>query len=241
MSGILTFLPIPGIKSGLEIHRLSLAVLFSILLSPWAPSSVNKLLSIGEIARSAASEAVLGLALGLCVALIQEGIQLAAQMIGLQAGFSYASTIDPSSNADSAILQVLLTLGTSLLFLASGLDSVLFRFLLLGVQTVPPGQWALTPQKASAVLALFPPLFIDGIRCALPVVAILLVIDVALALLSRIQPQLQLLTLSFPLKMLASIVLLAYGTPLLPSLVEKSSLRSMETVQLLLASPAEAR
>jgi len=241
MTGILTFLPIPGIKSGLEVHRLAIAVLFSILLLPWAPAANRQLFSLGEIVRSAASEAILGLALGLCVALIQEGIQLAAQMVGLQAGFSYASTIDPSSNADSAILQVLMTLGSSLLFLALGLDTVLFRFLLLGVYTVPPGQWALTTQKASAVMALFPPLFVDGIRCALPVVAILLVIDTALALLSRIQPQLQLLTLSFPLKMLAAIVFLAYGTPLLPGVLERSSLRSMDTVQILLASPDQNR
>jgi flagellar biosynthetic protein FliR len=68
-------------------------------------------------------------------------------------------------------------------------------------------------------------------------VAILLVIDTALALLSRIQPQLQLLSLSFPLKMLASMVLLAYGTPMLPGAVERASLRSFEVMQLLMAGP----
>jgi flagellar biosynthetic protein FliR len=193
--------------------------------------------SLGEMARVAASEAALGIGLGLCVALMQEGIQLGTQMIGLQAGFSYASTIDPTSNADSAILQVVFSLASSLLFLALGLDTVLFRFLLTGVQTVPPGQWTLNSQQVGAVMALFPQLFIDAIRCSLPVVAILLLIDTALALLSRIQPQLQLLSLSFPLKMLASMVLLAYGTPMLPGTVERAALRSLETMQFLLAAP----
>ncbi|MFN0102137.1 MAG: flagellar biosynthetic protein FliR [Bryobacteraceae bacterium] len=241
MAGLLTFLPIPGLKTGFEMHRLTLAVLFTVLVLPWTNTSATPVLSLGDIVRTAGSEAALGIGLGLCVALIQEGIQLATQMIGLQAGFSYASTIDPTSNADSAILQVLFTLGSSLMFLAFGFDTVLFRFLLLGVQAVPPGQWSLTTQHVGAVMSLFPQLFIDGIRCSLPVVAILLVIDTALALLSRIQPQLQLLTLSFPLKMLASMVFLALGAPLLPSAVERAALRSFETMQFLMAIPAGAK
>jgi len=241
MTGVMTFLPIPGIKNGFEIHRLVLSVLFTIVVLPWTNTAATPLLSLGDMVRAAASEAALGIGLGLCVALMQEGIQLATQVIGLQAGFSYASTIDPTSNADSAILQVLLTLGSSLLFLALGLDSVLFRFLLLGVQTVPPGQWTISPQHAGAVMALFPHLFIDAIRFSLPVVAILLVIDAALSLLSRLQPQLQMLTLSFPLKMLASMAFLSFGTPMLSSAVERAAIRSLETVQMLMAIPGAGK
>ena len=240
MAGLLTFLPIPGIKNGMEIPRLTLAVLFTVLVLPWTPTAAP-LHSLGEMLKLAGSEAALGIALGLCVALIQEGIQLGMQMIGLQAGFSYASTIDPTSNADSAILQVLFSLGASLLFLALGLDTLLFRFLLTGVQAVPPGQWSLTPQHLGAVMSLFPPIFVDGIRFSLPVVAILLMIDTALALLSRLQPQLQLLTLSFPLKMLAAMVFLAYGAPLLPNAVERAALRSFEGMQFLMSIPGGAR
>lgn len=241
MAGLLTFLPIPGLKTGFEPHRLTLAVLFTVLVLPWTDTASTPLLSLGDMARTVASEAALGIGLGLCVALIQEGIQLATQMIGLQAGFSYASTIDPTSNADSAILQVLFTLASSLMFLALGFDTILFRFLLLGVQNVPPGQWTLTTEHAGAVLALFPQLFIDAIRCSLPVVAILLMIDTALAILSRMQPQLQLLTLSFPVKMLAAMVFLAYGAPLLPTAVERAATRSLETMQFLMAAQAGLR
>jgi flagellar biosynthesis protein FliR len=240
-AGLLTFLPIPGIKAGIDVHRLTLAVLLAVLLMPWAKTAEAAIPSVGEIARMAAGEAALGIGLGLCVALMQEGIQLGAQMIGLQAGFSYASTIDPNSNADSAILQVLLSLATSLLFFAMGLDTVLFRFLLAGVEAAPPGEWTLSARHAGAVLALFPPLFIDGIRFSLPVVAILLVIDTALSLLSRLQPQLQLLTLSFPLKMLAAMVILALGAPLLPGTAERGALRSVEAIEYLLKAPDGAK
>ncbi len=238
MAGLLTFLPIPGLRSGFDLQRLTVAVLFSVLTMPWTAVAKTWSMTLGDFLKLAGSEAALGISLGLCVAVIGEGIQMGAQMLGLQAGFSYASTIDPSSNADSAILQVLLSLSTALTFLALGLDTILFRLLLMGLQAMPPGEWTLDPQHASAVMALFPLLFCDAIRFALPVVAILLVIDAALALLSRIQPQLQLLMLSFPLKMLAAMVFLAQGAPLLPGAVERAALRSFEAMQFLIENPA---
>src|SRR5215212_7037326 len=84
MAGVLTFLPIPGIKAGLEVHRLMLAILLTVLVLPWTKTAETQLLSVGDIVRTAGSEAALGIGLGLCVALIQEGIQLGAQLIGLQ-------------------------------------------------------------------------------------------------------------------------------------------------------------
>lgn len=231
-SVLLVLMPLPGVRNALEVHRLALAVLLAGLLTPFAPAiavpSLSKLVVFG------AAEAALGAALGLSVALMQEGIQLGAQFIGLQAGFAYASTVDPTSEADSAILQVLLTLASSLLFLALGIDTILFRLLLGSVQNLPPGAWTASPQHATALMALFPPLFTDAVRLALPVIAVLLVVDISLALFSRLQPQLQLLTLSFPLKMLASVATVAACSPYLPNALERASARSIDAVRFLL-------
>ncbi|MBM3783157.1 MAG: flagellar biosynthetic protein FliR [Acidobacteria bacterium] len=232
-ASLFVFLPIPGIRSALELPRLLLAVLFAVLLTPFSkPAAIP---TIPGMLIAAGSEALLGLALGLCVGLILEGLQLGGQIIGLQAGFSYASTIDPASEADSAILQVLFTLAGSLLFFTMGFDTLLFQFLLQGVVTAPPGEWAAKPDHALALLRLFPPLFTDAIRLALPVAAVLLLIDVTLALFSRMQPQLQLLSLSFPLKMLAAVLIAALGTQSLPSALQRPAERSLETIRFLLS------
>lgn len=241
-AGIMAFLPIPGLKSAFEISRLALAVLFAILLLPWAGDSV-RMMTLSDMALAAVSEAGLGIGLGLCVALISEGLMLGAQMIGLQAGFSYSSTIDPTSNADSAILQVLLNLSGALMFLAMGLDTVLFRILLEGTKLVPPGQWLASKASIGVLIPVFTSVFTDAIRCALPVVGIVLVIDLTLALLSRVQPAMQLLSLSFPLKILAALAVLSFGTGMLPGVVERSAVRSLEAVAGILhaGSPAAAK
>jgi len=231
-SVFLALIPMPGIRNSMEMQRLLLAVLLAALLTPFAPAM--PLPTLGQFAIFALSEAGLGAALGLTIAVMQEGIQLGAQFIGLQAGFAYASTIDPASEADSAILQVLLTLASSLAFLALGLDTVFFRFLFGSAQLLPPGSWSPTHSHVTALLSLFPPLFTDAIRVALPVVAVLLVVDISLALFSRLQPQLQLLTLSFPLKMLASIATAAACSPYLPTAVERAAGRSFDAARLLL-------
>lgn len=232
-AAIFVFLPIPGFQRSASTPRLLLSVLLAGLLTPWVPAMPANL-PLGELVRIAALEAALGAGLGLCVALAGEGIQLAAQMIGLSAGFSYASTIDPASEADSAIVQVLLNLTYAQLFLAIGADTLLFRYLLSGTIHLPPGEWVLAAPHGEAILALLPEVTKDAVRLALPVVGILLLFDLALALASRIQPQLQLLTLSFPVKMLAAVVLLVAGAGLLVPHTEAALARSLSAVHLLL-------
>lgn len=231
-SVLLALIPSPGIRNALEVHRLALAVLLAALLTPFVPAA--PIPTASKLVVLAASEAALGAALGLAIGVIQEGIQLGAQFIGLQAGFAYASTVDPTSEADSAILQVLLTLAASLAFLALGLDTIFFRFVLESVRALPPGTWSPSQHHATTILALVPPLFTDAIRISLPVVAVLLVVDISLALFGRLQPQLQLLSLSFPLKMLASVATVAACSPFLPAAVERASARSFDAARLLL-------
>ena len=91
--------------------------------------------------------------IGLAVAFLTEGFQLAAQIFGVQAGYGFASTIDPTSQADSGVLQVILTLVTGLLFFTTGIDRQLIRVLAASFQTFPAGAWApsiATPRRSGA-------------------------------------------------------------------------------------------
>jgi flagellar biosynthetic protein FliR len=63
------------------------------------------------------------------------------------------------------------------------------------------------------------------------VVALLLLVDIALALMGRINAQLQLLSLAFPAKMLIGLLLLAAIAPVLPTLFESSSVQTVEALR----------
>ena len=100
--------------------------------------------SIGLLVVWTLSEAALGIGIGLAVSFVLEGIGVAAQVMGLQAGYAFASTIDPNTQADSGILVVFSQLVASLLFFAMGLDREVLRIFAASLVTVPAGSFVLT-------------------------------------------------------------------------------------------------
>ena len=230
VSGIILFVPIPGIRAGPEMARVVLAMALTITLFPvWPPPPIASP-SFVLIAGWVLAESGFGITVGLAVSFLLEGFQVAAQVLGLQAGYSYASTIDPTSEADSGVLQIATMLASSLLFFALGLDQIVIRIVARSLATIPPGSFLVRDSMADAIIHLGSGIFVTGFRLAMPVLALMLLIDIALALLGRIQAQLQLLTLAFPAKMLAALALLALLAPLIPSLLEAAASRTFQTL-----------
>ena len=219
VSGALSFVPIPGLRNALEPARVVLAVSFTLALAGRWPVVNTADLSVGTLVVWVAAEAALGIAIGVAIAFVLECFGLAAQVLGTQAGFAYASTIDPTSEADSGVLMVIAQLMGSLLFFALGLDRELLRLFARTLDKIPAGTYALAPASADSVIRLGATLFVVRVRLALPVVALLLMVDVTLALLGRLNQQLQLLSLAFPLKMLVALLLLAWTAAAFPRLL----------------------
>lgn len=88
----------------------------------------------------------------------------------------------------------------------------------------------MTAQNAEGVLRLGGAMLATGLRLAFPVTALLLLIDVAMALMGRMQQQLQLLSLAFPAKMLAALALLIALAPLLPKLFSAAAERTLSAL-----------
>ena len=144
---------------------------------------------------------------------------MAAQVLGLQAGYGYASTIDPNTQADSGILLVLSQLMAGMMFFALGLDREILRLFARSLDKVPVGTYIFGPSSAESLIRLGSSLFSTGVRLALPVVALLVMVDVALALLGRLNSQLQLLSLAFPVKMLIALLVLSWVAALFPRIM----------------------
>ena len=163
------------------------------------------------------------IAIGVAVAIALEAFTLAAQVLGLQAGYAYASTIDPNTEADSGILLVFAQLMSGMLFFALGLDREILRLFAQSLEKVPAGAYVFSRATAEPLIRLGATLFSVGVRLALPVVALLVMVDVALALLGRINAQLQLLTLAFPAKMLTTLILLSWIAAMFPRILHEIS------------------
>ena len=103
-----------------------------------------------------------------------------------------------------------------MLFFALGLDREILRLFAESLDRAPAGTYLLSAASAAAMIHLGSSLFSVGVRLALPVVALLMMVDVALGLMGRLNAQLQLLHMAFPAKMLVALLVLAWIAPLYP-------------------------
>jgi flagellar biosynthetic protein FliR len=209
VGGALVFVPLPGIRQGPQVARVLLAVSLALAMYPAWPEPPEPAPDAARMAAWLLAEAAFGLSVGLAVAFLNETFAVAAQIFGLPAGYSYAATIDPATEADSAVLLVMAQFLASLLFFALGLHLETIRIFASSYRWWPPGAWMASAASAQGVIALGAGMFSLGLRLALPVVGLLLLADVALSLLGRIHSHLQLLLLAFPVKMLGALAMLA--------------------------------
>jgi flagellar biosynthesis protein FliR len=214
--GALVFVPLPGIKGGPQPARAALALGMTLALYGRWPDVHAETVTDMRMVGWAAAEASVGIAIGISVAIALEAFMLAAQVLGLQAGYAYASTIDPNTEADSGILLVVAQLFAGMVFFALGLDREILRLFAQSLETVPAGTFVLGRPAADIAIHLGGSLFAVGVRLALPVVALLVMVDFALALMGRLNQQLQLLSLAFPAKMLTTLAVLSWIAVLFP-------------------------
>ena len=135
VSGVLVFVPIPGFSAAPDASRVVLALALTIALFPiWPTLGIEReprgpSLAAGRLLAAIAGETAFGATVGLVVAFLLEGVQMAAQVLGLQAGYSYASTVDPTTQADTTTLQLMAQLLAGTLFFAFGFDRQVLRAL----------------------------------------------------------------------------------------------------------------
>ena len=236
ISGAFIFVPIPGIQAGPAIARALLSVSLTLALKARWPvidaSSVNFPLLMGWLL----AEAGMGLAVGLAVAFLTEGFQMGAQIISLQAGYSFASTIDPTSGADSTVLIMIAQTTAGLLFFATGMDRQILRAFADSLSAHPPGHFAVSAPMVTRMIQASSSIFVTGLRLVLPLLALLLMVEISLALLTRLNSQLQLMQLSFPIKMLLSLILLGWLLLVFPQVFAQSASRAMQLINSLLAA-----
>ncbi len=235
VGGALALVPLPGLRAGPQPARIVLALGFTAALFPLWPPVPAAQPGPGQLLLWLAAETAFGLSVGLAVAFLNEGLLMACQILGVQAGYSYAATVDPTTQADSNVLQVMAHLLAGWLFFALGLDRQVLRIFAHSFDAFPPGVFTLRLSSAQSLLALGGGMFTTGLRLALPVVALLAVVDITLALLGRVQAQMQLLMLAFPVKMLAGLALLATVLTMAVPLFRAGAERTMTALAGMLA------
>ncbi|MGD0616058.1 MAG: flagellar biosynthetic protein FliR [Bryobacteraceae bacterium] len=231
LAGTFSFVPFPGGQAGPATARVVLAVACTIALFPRWPVVDVSSASVGLMALWLFSEAAMGIAIGLLVSFVAEALTVGAQMLSLQAGYGYASVVDPNTQADSGILSMMAQITAGLLFFATGLDRRVIMAFALSLDRYPPGSFTLSRGLAENVIQVGSNIFSVGLRLAFPVIGLLLMTDVALSLLGRVNSQLQLVQQAFSAKMLLTLVALSAILIVVPSLYEAFATQVFDVIR----------
>jgi flagellar biosynthesis protein FliR len=204
---------IPAPVKGALALALSVALLSRI--APELPEPTAGFLVVGAI-----TEVVIGAALGFVVQLLFAAVQYAGDVIDITGGFSMQPAYDPLSMTTTGSIGRLHHLLALTLLFTSGGHLLIVRGFATSYEGLPVGGSVPTDQLAQVLITAFSMMFLAALQIAGPMVAVLLLADVALALLSRAAPALNIFAFGFPVKIMLTLTLLGLTFPLLPSALD---------------------
>ncbi|WP_088033751.1 flagellar biosynthetic protein FliR [Evansella clarkii] len=156
-------------------------------------------------------EALTGLTVGLIAMILLYAVQIAGGFIDIKMGFMIANVIDPQTGAQSPMIGSYLYTFTILFILATDAHHLLLDGVYYSYQFVPVDQLYLPfgdEAVISFVVSTFSTMFIIAFQMAMPIVGSLFLVDVALGMVSRTVPQVNVFVVGLPLKILAGFIIL---------------------------------
>jgi flagellar biosynthetic protein FliR len=166
-----------------------------------------------------AGEAVYGLALGLIIALLFSVVQLSGRIIEQQMGLTMARIIDPLTGESAGPLAGLLEMIFALLFLSANGHHLFLLVLSRSYVAFPSGTMPTIGLLAQGVVGTGSVMFLASLRLAAPMLAAFLVLMVALALLARLVPEMNILFVSMPVRVGLGLFMVGVFLPFVNSFV----------------------
>ncbi|MFM7256014.1 MAG: flagellar biosynthetic protein FliR [Betaproteobacteria bacterium] len=208
---------------------LALVIAFAIPVQVGTLASVSMSMSTAGFALLAASELLIGLAMGWLIRVGLIVFDVTAEVVSIQTGLSFAATFNPDQALPSGVLGTLFGLiGLALMFVLN-LHLVAIEILFESFQSLPPGEWPKV-LDLTGVANLLTACFGIGLILALPFIAINLVALSAQGFLGRTSPQLNLFSIGFAITIPLGVFLVYALMPVFPEALQ----RSLEAVYALL-------
>ena len=194
-----------------QIRAAITLVLVAVLFAPARVHAVNVELTM----ISATTEVVIGFAIGFGAALFVGAAETAGDLMTMQMGLSGASILDPYTNVTVPVLAQFFQLFVVTLMLACDAHLIMIDTLAATLRTFPLGTTLHIADGLRAMVGLGATLLMLGVKMSAPIIGSVLIGNVALALLSRAAPQLNVLSVAFPLQIGLGLFVVATALPVM--------------------------
>jgi len=218
--------------------KIGLALLLAFIVAPTLPapphidpgSAVGMLILLQQV--------LIGLMMAMVMRIVFASVEAAGEIIGLQMGLGFATFYDPQTAGQSPLIGQFLGLIATLLFLAMNGHLLMLAVLVESFQVLPIRADPLAAVNMKTLAMAGGGILSTGLWLSLPLVAALLMTNIALAVLSRSAPQLNIFAIGFPITLSVGFLVLAWSLPYLATPIEKLM---TEGLQMMLAVIQPAR
>jgi flagellar biosynthetic protein FliR len=222
--------PILGDQSVPVRVKVALAIAGAFLVAPGLIGAPGSAPFSGDGLMLLIQQVLVGVAIGLGMRFVFAAVELAGDMIGMQMGISMATFIDPQNSDQAPIVGSFLAIIASLVLLAINGHLLMISALVDSFRTIPisaqPELWL----NLERFVALGGDIFRIGLHLSLPVLATLLVLNLAMGVLTRAAPQLNIFAVGFPITILAGLFLLGVSLPYIGANLEQALLASLSAI-----------
>lgn len=221
--------PVLGSRTVPARVKVGFAALFTLLIVPALPpmpavepGSAAGLLIIGQ-------QILIGVAMGFTMRIVFAAVEMAGAIAGMQMGLGFANFFDPQHSAQIPVVGQFYSLILVLVFLAMNGHLMVVSTLAISFQELPVGQ-SLASGGWRLVASWGGQIFAAGVWMSLPVVAALVITNLAIGVLSRAAPQLNIFAVGFPLTLVAGFALMLLTLPYLLPMLERIIAEGVNTI-----------
>jgi flagellar biosynthetic protein FliR len=175
-------------------------------------------------------QVLIGAALGFLTRLIFAAVETAGGLLDLFGGFALSAAYDPLTTTMTSIFGRLYALLCTALIFATDAHLILFQGFLNTFDAIPLDATMSLGKFDDAITGGMTQLFVGALQIAGPLIVVLFIADVALGVLNRIAPQLNAFTMSFPIKVGLTLLLVGLGFTLLPNVITQLANHAVSTV-----------
>lgn len=201
--------------------KIGLALLIGVVITPVLDMHISIPESAAGLVIGVFREVLIGAAIGFMVKLVMSSMEIAGQVAGIQMGFAVANIIDPQTSSQISVLAQVYNIIGILLFFTLNMHIVFISVIKESFEIVPPYGFSVTNRMMDGFLGMTAQMSSIAVKLAAPIMVSILITNIAMGIMARTVPQLNVFVLGFPITIILGLAVLLFSLPFVVSVLDK--------------------
>lgn len=213
VAAMLMVVPLFGARAIPRRWRALAAMVFSLVIAPTLPPvpEIDPLSVAGVL--MVAQQMLIGVSMGFILGMVLSSFVMAGETMAMGMGLGFAQTVDPQNGVSVPLISQLLTIVATLLFISLDGPALIVKMLAESFVWLPVSPVGLSAEDFWRIVGFGQAMFVNALLIGLPVITSLLMVNMAMGVITRAAPQLNIFSIGFPATLLIGFFLLLVTSP----------------------------